>query len=92
VLLLWILFVIEKELSTKQDIDVFQSELKMQNKGASALENKIVLITGIVGAIISYMFGLMGVAVTILILFMFADYVTGLVATGINKELIAVLD
>lgn len=51
------------------------------------MENKIALITGVVGAIISYMFDLMGVAVTILILFMFADYVTGLVAAGINKEL-----
>ncbi|MER2009728.1 MAG: phage holin family protein [Psychrobacillus sp.] len=51
------------------------------------MENKIALITGIVGAIISYMFDLMGVAVTILILFMCADYVTGLVAAGINKEL-----
>lgn len=51
------------------------------------MENKIALITGILGAIVSYMFNLVGVAVSILILFMLADYITGLVAAGINKEL-----
>ncbi|MFF5994298.1 phage holin family protein [Lysinibacillus sp. KU-BSD001] len=51
------------------------------------MENKIAFITGIAGAIVSYMFNLVGVAVSILILFMLADYITGLVAAGINKEL-----
>ncbi|MFP3917701.1 phage holin family protein [Lysinibacillus telephonicus] len=51
------------------------------------MENKIALITGILGAIVSYMFDLVGVAVSILILFMLADYTTGLIAAGINKEL-----
>ncbi|WP_346234579.1 phage holin family protein [Lysinibacillus telephonicus] len=51
------------------------------------MENKIALASGVLGAIISYMFDLVGVAVSILILFMLADYTTGLVAAGINKEL-----
>ncbi|TSI02377.1 holin family protein [Lysinibacillus sp. BW-2-10] len=51
------------------------------------MENKIAVVTGGLGAIVSYMFDLVGVAVSILILFMLADYVTGLVAAGINKEL-----
>jgi toxin secretion/phage lysis holin len=55
--------------------------------GVHIMENKIALITGILGAIVSYMFDLVGVAVSILILFMLADYTTGLVAAGINKEL-----
>ena len=51
------------------------------------MENKIAVFTGVIGAIVSYMFGLVGVAVSILILFMLADYITGLVAAGINGEL-----
>jgi toxin secretion/phage lysis holin len=51
------------------------------------MENKIAVVTGVLGAIVSYMFDLVGVAVSILILFMLADYITGLVAAGINKEL-----
>ncbi len=51
------------------------------------MENKIALVSGVLGAIISYMFDLVGVAVSILILFMLADYITGLVSAGINKEL-----
>lgn len=52
-----------------------------------AMESKVALISGVIGAIISYMFDLMGVAVSILILFMLVDYITGLVAAGINREL-----
>ncbi|MEK4495083.1 phage holin family protein [Ureibacillus sp. FSL W8-0352] len=51
------------------------------------IEQKVALISGIIGSIVSYMFGLVGVAVSILILFMLADYITGLIAAGINKEL-----
>lgn len=51
------------------------------------MENKLAWFTGIIGAVVSYMFDLMGVAVTILILFMLVDYITGLVAAGINREL-----
>ncbi len=51
------------------------------------MENKIALVSGVIGAVMSYMFDLVGVAVSILILFMLADYTTGLVAAGINKEL-----
>ncbi|WP_107841317.1 phage holin family protein [Metasolibacillus meyeri] len=51
------------------------------------MENKIAMVTGIAGAVISYMFNWVGVAVTALLFFMLADYFTGLIAAGINKEL-----
>ena len=51
------------------------------------MENKIALFTGVLGAIVSYMFNLVGVAVSILILFMLVDYITGLFAAGFNNEL-----
>lgn len=51
------------------------------------IEQKIALISGFLGAIVSYMFDSIGVAVSILILFMLVDYVTGLIAAGINREL-----
>lgn len=51
------------------------------------IEQKVALVSGVIGAVVSYMFDLVGVAVTILILFMLTDYITGLVAAGINKEL-----
>ena len=51
------------------------------------MENKLAWFSGIIGAVVSYMFDLMGVAVTILILFMLVDYATGLVAAGMKKEL-----
>lgn len=51
------------------------------------MESKLAWVTGVVGAVISYMFDLMGVAVSILILFMLVDYVTGLVGAAINREL-----
>lgn len=51
------------------------------------IEQKVALVSGVIGAVVSYMFDLVGVAVTILILFMLTDYITGLVAAGIQKEL-----
>lgn len=51
------------------------------------IEQKFALISGIIGSIVSYMFDSVGVAVSILILFMLADYITGMVAAGIQKEL-----
>jgi len=51
------------------------------------IEQKISLISGFLGAIVSFMFDRVGVAVSILILFMTVDYITGLIAAGINKEL-----
>lgn len=51
------------------------------------VEQKLALASGLIGAVVSYMFDLVGVAVTILILFMLSDYITGLIAAGINKEL-----
>lgn len=51
------------------------------------IEQKIAVVTGVIGAIVSYMFDSVGVAVSILILFMLADYITGLIAAGVNKEL-----
>lgn len=44
-------------------------------------------MSGVIGSFISYMFDLVGVAVSILIFFMFLDYVTGLIAAGINGQL-----
>lgn len=51
------------------------------------IEQKASVISGFLGAIVSYMFDRVGVAVSILILFMTVDYITGLIAAGINKEL-----
>lgn len=51
------------------------------------MESKIAFVVGFVGAFISYMFDWVGVAVTALLFFMVADYITGLIAAGINKEL-----
>lgn len=51
------------------------------------IEQKIAVVSGFLGAIVSYMFDSVGVAVSILILFMLTDYITGLVAAGIKKEL-----
>src|SRR5690606_23482614 len=51
------------------------------------IEQKIALISGFLGAIVSYMFDSVGVAVSILILFMLADYISGMFAAGIQKEL-----
>lgn len=51
------------------------------------MENKIAWIIGIAGAVVSYMFDLVGVAVSILLLFMLADYVTGLIAAAIQRQL-----
>lgn len=51
------------------------------------MENKLAWFTGVIEAVVSYMFGLIGVAVSILILFRLVDYCTGLVVAGINREL-----
>jgi toxin secretion/phage lysis holin len=51
------------------------------------VEQKVAVISGFLGAIVSYMFDSVGVAVSILILFMLVDYVTGLISAGINREL-----
>lgn len=51
------------------------------------MENKIAIVTGFVGAFVSYMFNWVGVAVTALLFFMVADYVTGLIAASIKREL-----
>lgn len=51
------------------------------------MENKIALITGIVGTLVSYMFDLVGVAVSVLIFFMALDYVTGLISAAIRGVL-----
>lgn len=51
------------------------------------MENKIALVSGIAGAVISYMLDWVGVAVTALLFFMLADYITGLIAAGIQREL-----
>lgn len=56
-------------------------------KGRVQMENKVAVITGVAGAVVSYMFDWVGVAVTALLFFMFADYVTGLISAGINKQL-----
>ena len=51
------------------------------------IEQKVAVLYGIVGTVVSFMFDWVGVAVSILILFMTVDYITGLIAAGINKEL-----
>lgn len=51
------------------------------------MENKVAIVFGFVGAFVSYMFDWVGVAVSALLFFMLADYVTGLIAAGVNKEL-----
>lgn len=44
-------------------------------------------ITGFFGSVVSYMFDLVGVAVTVLILFMTLDYITGLIAAAVQRKL-----
>jgi len=51
------------------------------------VENRLALITGFFGSLVAYMFDLVGVAVTILIFFMTLDYITGLIAAAVQRQL-----
>lgn len=51
------------------------------------MENKLALITGFFGSLVAYMFDLVGAAVTILIFFMSLDYITGLIAAAVQRQL-----
>lgn len=51
------------------------------------IEQKIALITGTIGAIISYLIDGLGLAVVVLIFLMAIDYITGIIAAIIKKEL-----
>ena len=50
------------------------------------MENKIAVVTGVIGAIVSYMFDLVGVAVSILFVFMVLDLFTDLLADIKNEK------
>lgn len=51
------------------------------------MEKQWILLTGFFGSLVSYMFDLVGVAVTILILFMTLDYTTGLISAAVQRTL-----
>ncbi|WP_342472184.1 phage holin family protein [Metasolibacillus sp. FSL H7-0170] len=51
------------------------------------MEKYIAFISGAVGAIVSYLVGGLGMAVTVLIALMALDYVTGLMQATINQSL-----
>ncbi|MCT6924837.1 phage holin family protein [Metasolibacillus sp.] len=51
------------------------------------MEKNIALVSGAVGAVISYLVGGLGMAVTVLIALMALDYATGLMQAAINREL-----
>ncbi|KYG91498.1 hypothetical protein A0U40_00690 [[Bacillus] sp. KCTC 13219] len=51
------------------------------------MEKYIAFISGAVGAIVSYLVGGLGMAVTVLIALMALDYVTGLMQAAINQSL-----
>lgn len=51
------------------------------------MEKYIALISGVVGTVISYLVGGLGMAVTVLIALMALDYVTGLMQAAVNQSL-----
>ncbi|WP_107839546.1 phage holin family protein [Metasolibacillus meyeri] len=51
------------------------------------MEKYIALISGVIGTVISYLIGGLGMAVTVLIALMALDYVTGLMQAAVNQTL-----
>lgn len=51
------------------------------------MENRIAIVTGLLGSAVSFMFDLVGVAISILVLMMFIDQVTGFIVGIIKRDL-----
>ena len=58
-----------------------------KKRGGYTLEKWIAIISGIVGSIVSYAIDGLGLAVSVLIVMMIIDYITGILCAIVNKNL-----